>query len=79
MRRFWEIENVAINGKEGMAKEDEKVASTVSRKWVDGRYQVKVLLKVNKVELQNNYAHAVQRLQSTEKRLFKDDKLSRAY
>ena len=79
MRRFWEIENVAMNDKEGMAKEDEKVASTVSRKWVDGRYQVKVLLKVNKVELQNNYTHAVQRLQSTEKRLFKDDKLSRAY
>ena len=70
-----------MNDKEVMAKEDEKVASTVkaSRKWADGRYQVKVLVKVNKVELQNNYAHAVQRLQSTEKRLSKDDKLSRAY
>ena len=49
-----------MNDKEGMAKEDEKVAPTVSKKWVDGRYQVKVLLKVNKVELQNNYAHAFQ-------------------
>ena len=81
LRRFWETENVAMNSKEERTKEDEKVVSTVktSRKWVDGRYQVKVPWKDNKGELQNNYVYAAQRLKSTEKKLSKDDELSRVY
>ena len=80
LRRFWEIENVEMKAKV-MSKEDEKVLSTVkaSKKWVDGRYQVKIPWKDNKVVLQNNYAYAVQRLASTERKLFRDETLSTTY
>ena len=42
LRWFWEIENLVIEGKQVMSKEDEKVMSIVkaSNKWVDGRYEV---------------------------------------
>ena len=54
-----------------MSKEDEKVMSVVKalNKWIDGRYEVSILWKDNKVKIQNNYSNVVSWLESTEEKV----------
>ena len=62
---------MAIGGKQVMSKEDEKVMSLVKalNKWIDGRYEVPIPWKGNKVKIQNNYSNAVSWLESTEEKV----------
>ena len=71
LRGFWEIEDLAIGGKQVMSKEDEKAMSLVKtlNKWVDGRYEVSIPWKDNKVKIQNDYSNAVSWLESTEEKV----------
>lgn len=54
-----------------MSKEDKKVMSLVKalNKWIDGRYEVPIPWKGNKVKIQNNYSNAVSWLESTEEKV----------
>ena len=54
-----------------MSKEDEKVMSVVKalNKWIDGRYEVSIPWKDNKVKIQNDYSNAVSWLESTEEKV----------
>lgn len=71
LRGFWEIEDLAIGGKQVMSKEDEKAMSLVKtlNKWVDGRYEVSIPWKDNKFKIQNNYSSVVSWLKSTEEKV----------
>ena len=63
-----------------MSKEDEKVMFMVkaSKKWLDGRYEVRISWKDNKVKLQNKYSNALNRLTSTEEKNLKMENLPEA-
>ena len=82
LRKFWEIETVGtVESNKYLTKEEKSALDTAeeSLKFLNGRYQLSIPWKENKIELPNNYDVAVRRLQNTEKKLIKNPEIAMAY
>ena len=81
LKRFWEIEDFESNVPSIMRTEDRAAIRTAenSLKWTGERYEVSIPWRIDPSKLPNNYKMALNRLQSTEKKLLKDSELFCAY
>ena len=82
LKRFWETEHYGIENDVPILTPKEKQAvNTVELgvKIIDGRYQIPIPWKAERVKLPDNYDMAVRRLECTEKRLLKNPDIAASY
>eukprot|EP00112_Aurelia_sp_Birch-Aquarium-sp1_P014565 Seg3156.4 transcript_id=Seg3156.4/GoldUCD/mRNA.D3Y31 product="hypothetical protein" protein_id=Seg3156.4/GoldUCD/D3Y31 len=83
LQRFWEIDTSGSFAEKetSLSPEDSYALKKVSQSlnFEDGRYEVAMPWKPNAPELPNNYEMAMNRLRSTERRLWKNKEIGQAY
>ena len=81
LRSFWEIENISRETETVLSADEQQLLSDAKKSMVkDGqRYQVSVPWRDKAPQLANNYDMALQRLESTERRLAKQPVVAAAY
>ena len=82
IRRFWEVETLTScdeNKKMSTAELEAWKKANESIKVVDERYEIGIPWKDNGNKLSNNYNEAMNRLESLERKLNKDDHLRQSY
>jgi len=82
IEKFWKIEAIGIIDKEQVFTRDEQRAVDIFDKtttFKDGRYEVQLPFRDDAPTLSNNYVSAKKQLESTERRLEKNDDMKQQY
>ena len=83
LKRFWEVENCGTEARDHIVCTDEEKAAlqkvSNSVHYDDGRYRIAVPWKEQRPQLPNNRQVAVSRLQSTERKLKKNEFVEKEY